>query len=119
MLSQIDGGDGQEKAGRGLVRVVSKEFQPPSSTPRPGDYRIKFAGGLESGRKLGSVFYVHLFFLVCLVCLFCIPCVYPPSLLQCHEAFGGHLTMIQNFGGDGLSHYGVWFELHQADFFMV
>ena len=28
-------------------------------------------------------------------------------------------TMIQNFGGDGLSHYGVWFELHQADFFMV
>ena len=28
-------------------------------------------------------------------------------------------TMIQNFGGDGLSHYSVWFELHQADFFMV
>ena len=26
------------------------------------------------------------------------------------------LTMIQNFGGDGLSHNGVWFELHQADF---
>ena len=28
-------------------------------------------------------------------------------------------TMIQNFGGDGLSHYGVWFEPHQADFIMV
>ena len=27
-----------------------------------------------------------------------------------------HRTMIQNFGRDGLSHYGVWFELHQADF---
>ena len=24
--------------------------------------------------------------------------------------------MIQNFGGDGFSHYGIWFELHQADF---
>ena len=23
--------------------------------------------------------------------------------------------MIHNFGGDGLSHYAVWFELHQAD----
>ena len=28
-------------------------------------------------------------------------------------------TMIQNFGGDGLSHYSVWFEQHQADIFMV
>ena len=24
----------------------------------------------------------------------------------------GMYTMMQNFGGDGLSHYGVWFELH-------
>ena len=24
-------------------------------------------------------------------------------------------TMIQNFGGNGLSYYGVWFELPQAD----
>ena len=44
----------------------------------------------------------------------------PTGLLQPppHEVLATDVvnTMIQNFGGNGLSYYGVWFELHQADF---